>query len=325
MSMGICLTLNSSDINEIELCYLLESEGYPVDVGIAHIDYAPPYANPTIIGTNDGEISRSELLRAAIIIPESNEQIENQLQTMLGATLPWWPSSFTTIRWQHWIESKTIEIGEEYEISSPEFNRSLATGIFNWMTSSRESGGLGIQYRLHHEPEANADEVLSRGYATCTEFLYTYYGIATLAGLEVYPLEIPFEQADNNIVHMGLVISLGNNQQLFIDPERGINDYSFYPTHFIGDTTSLFAAYLRGISTEQVDDNRILREISGDPGLPIQYVADVAPNSAMANYSLSYYRYKESRFSQAINFAQRAISLWNNFDAAKIMLRFLER
>jgi len=117
------------------------------------------------------------------------------------------------------VESfKMMAVSDGLKPGSPEYNKTVALDIFDFIRKPAKRGGMGIVFdEEQKDPEKNALGVIKAGKATCIEFVILYTALSNLAGIDARPVQVHYDNAIMPADHALVGLELGDDEVLFMD------------------------------------------------------------------------------------------------------------
>jgi hypothetical protein len=160
---------------------------------------------------------------------------------------------------------------------------------------------LGVRYRDHKKSEASIDGIIRRKYARCSEYATLFYGIALLANIKAYPVEV----YGGVNPHMAIAVPVSKGKILYFDGQLGVMKRPIYNSYYLGGVTDLFASFLYNRSARSITRVSSFRSKRD----PIELAAVVAPHNALIRFDLGTYYQGKKQWRRAMKHYGAAFKL----------------
>lgn len=278
-----------------------------LDVGATKTSYASNGTLPAVSGAGDGKLSASEIFRSALLVPSAAAAANKRnalFKRSTGYVIPWIPNKANRVKIEREL-AKTRKVLAKVGITSghARYKEFIARNI-----DSVIRGVLAVRYRDHKGTEASIDEIIRRKYVRCSEYTSLFYGIALLAGIKAYPVEIHQQL----VPHAAIAVPIGKGKFLYFDGQLGIMKRPIYKHYYLGGVTDMFASFLYNRSARsntKTSSRRSKRD-------PIELAATVAPHNALIRFDLGTYYQGKKRWRLAMKHYGAAFKLRPSYKIA---------
>jgi len=111
-------------------------------------------------------------------------------------------------------ELEKVLAKKKLKAGSAEYQEAMARALFDFITASPKSGGLGIQFENSADrPTRAIGEVYAQGKATCLEFVYLFSALGRMAKSTVVPVEVFRNQDGLVIQHVRMALMTGEGSK----------------------------------------------------------------------------------------------------------------
>ena len=287
-----------------KLCTSMKAS--PLDVGATKTNYTKNGSLPLVTGKGDVKLSASETFRGALLVPPSATAASKRsilFKRSTGYAIPWIPNKTNRVKIVREL-AKTRKILAKVGMKSghARYGEYIARNI-NWMIRKV----LGVRYRDHKGKEASIDGIIRRKYARCSEYATLFYGIALLAGIKAYPVEV----YNGLKPHMAIAVPISKGKFLYFDGQLGTMKRPIYKHYYLGGVTDLFASFLYNSarSKTKTSSHRPKRD-------PIELAATVAPHNALIRFDLGTYYQGKKKWRLAMKHYGAAFKLRPSYKVA---------
>ena len=289
-----CRTQKNSMVRK--LCTSLQPSG--LDIGTTKTNYAKNGVVATVSGTSDAKLSASEIFRSALLMPATAADKRNALfKRSTGYAIPWIPNKTNRVKIEREL-AKTRKVLAKVGVKSghARYLEYIARNVDSIIRRV-----FAVTYRDHKKSEASIDGIIRRKFVRCSEYATLFYGIALLANIKAYPVEV----YNGLNPHMAIAVPIGKGKLLYFDGQLGVMKRPIYKSYYLGGVTDLFASFLYNRSARSTS-NTSSRRSKRDP---IELAAVVAPHNALIRFDLGTYYQGKKRWRLAMKHYRAASKL----------------
>jgi len=266
------------------------------DQGVEEINYLSRGVAPTTRGAGDQTIEAAEVYRAALV---KNHALFTRIT---GHTVPWIFSATNRVR----LEKELLRLRTSLAAAGIAPHHARYRENFARSIDALIRRTFNVSYKNHVGNEGTADDVLSRGYARCSEYVTLFYGIALMAGLTTYPMEIHQDTG----LHAAIAVATGTTarpRHLIVDGQLGILERPPYRHYYFGGAADVFASYLYNKSV--VLAKTATPAAMTTAGGLLAFAAQVAPHNAVVHFGLGSHYHEQRQWRTALQHYRTALRL----------------
>ena len=203
---------------------------------------------------------------------------------------------------------------EGIEEDTPEYRRSLAIEIFEFMRKPASRGGMGIAADSKDSDEHRSiSEVMASGRTSCIEFLIVYTAIARHAGLDVRPVEVYTNEEGKPIGHVVVGVELGDGETLFISVNGEVGLGKKQRWSFMSRQDLLAYDYNSRAQLNCRGEHSCQRAL-------YERALDFSPRQYMVLYNMGYLEFDAGDYQSSIKYLESAVEEFPDYYEARYNL-----